>query len=240
MKERRSRAAATAAAFTGIMLLSACQQFFTTTLAAPLARASYTIPADLSVADASALLEEALASGDAEMAAALVTPLLAAAAAAAEADPASAAYQEAAAALLDASILASGVGPAMTTLATGLLGGDVSTVTEEQAAAMLSAFDGVSLDDTAESALLLLAAYPPADISSEDAYAAGLALLADSYSDAGGSLSNPASLSAEDLTALESDPSYLVGLSLLMLGASIDAASGTPSVLGGLLDGFSL
>jgi len=238
MHPTRTRAAALAACLASLALASSCQQFFTTSLAPFLARVSYTIPADLPVEDAIRLLEQAMDQGDSSAAAALVTPLLAAATAAAEADPESAAYHQAASALLDAAVLSSGVSSAMTTLASGYLALGDEEPTGEQLATMMAAFSSVSLDDTAEDALLLLAAYPPSDMSSEEAYAAGLALMADGLSDAGSSLADMESLTEEQLAALEEDPSFAAAMMFLLYGAAIDEANGETSLVGGLLGGM--
>lgn len=234
----RTRAAALAACLASLTLATSCQQFFTSSLATYLARDSYTIPADLPVDEAIELLDQAMAQGDSAMAAALVTPLLAAATAAAEADPESAAYQEAASALLDAAVLSSGVGSAMTTLASGYMALGDEEPTEEELSAMMDSFSSVTLDDDAENALMLLAAYPPDDMSSEDAYAAGLALMADSLSDSGSSLDDMENMTEDQLADLEDDPAFLVGMMFLAYGAAIDEESGESSAIGDLLGGL--
>lgn len=220
----------------GACVLSSCQQFFTTSLAPMLARDSYTIPADMSVDDATALLADALANGDAEMAAALVTPLLAAATTAA-ADPTSAAYQEAANALLDAAVLSSGVGSVMTEVATTLATADLESMTEEDLAETMDLISSITLDDNAEAALILIAQNPPDDMTADDAYAAALALASNAFVDAGVSFDDIGSLSAEEEAALAADPAVDAAIALL------DQASllgGDESLFGSLLSGVDL
>ncbi len=205
MKRTSIVAAASAAAF--LLLSLSCQQFFTTTLAGPLARSSYTVSATMPVDQATALLEGA----SPELAAALVTPLLAAAKAA---DPASPAYQAAASALLDAAVTASGVGSALAPALEALTGGgsgDSST--------LLAGFDTVTIDDSAEEALILLSKNPPADMEDEEAIAAAAALIADACSDEGTTLTalleNPALVTPE----LKADESVVAAIAFLKLVA---------------------
>jgi len=219
---------------TGLAVLSSCQQFFTTSLAASLARDSYTIPADMSVADASALLDQALLNGDAEMAAQLVTPLLAALGAA---EVGSDAYNEAAAALLDAVVLSSGVGAAMTEVATSLASADLANLTEDDLSGAMATISTITLTDDAEAALLLLAANPPADMSADDAYSAAIALAADSFTDAELDINSIDTLTEEEITELSEDDSMEAALDLLGQAQEI---GGDESLFGDLLSGVDL
>jgi len=153
-----------------LVSLSSCQQFFTASLATFLARDSYTIPADLPVGDAIDLLDSAKASGDEQLAAALVTPLYNAAVAA---TPGSAAYDVAAGALLDAAVLASGVNTAMVSVMNAYVDGaaDLANIA-------VGAVASISLSAEAAAGLRMIATDNPADLSVEDAYAAAVALLA--------------------------------------------------------------
>jgi len=203
MNRQKKQAVALATALTGIFLFSTCQQFFTTSLASALARDAYTIPANISVADATTLLAAAIAEGDAIMAAALVSPLLTAATAAV-ADPTSDAYQAAATALLNAAVLSSGVGPAIADITTDFLaGGEDILATAIEAASTIS----LSADAAAGLRLISSAETIPDDLSVEDAYAAALALLVF------GSAENDVQISATELpteaqiTLLDNDPS---------------------------------
>lgn len=223
-----------AVSLAGIATLSSCQQFFTTSLASSLARDSYTIPANMTVADASALLDEALLNGDAEMAAQLVTPLLAALEAA---TPGTEEYNEAAAALLDAVVLSSGVGAAMTNMATTLASADLDNLTEEDLAGAMASLSTIALSNDAEAALLLLAANPPADMSADDAYSAAIALAADSFTDAGLSIDTIDTLSEDQITEFSEDASMAAAVDLI--GQAQDLG-GDESLFGDLLSGVDL
>ncbi len=223
-----------AVSLAGIATLSSCQQFFTTSLAASLARDSYSIPADMSVADASALLDEALLNGDAEMAAQLVPLLLAALEAA---TPGTEEYNEAAAALLDAVVLSSGVGAAMTNMATTLASADLDNLTEEDLAGAMASLSTIALSNDAEAALLLLAANPPADMSADDAYSAAIALAADSFTDAGLSIDTIDTLSEDQITEFSEDASMAAAVDLI--GQAQDLG-GDESLFGDLLSGVDL
>ncbi len=229
-------------AFLAIASLSTCQQFSTSSLATVLARDSYPIPADMSVADASALLDEAMLNGDADMAAALVTPLYAAASAA---TPGTAAYDEAASALASAVILSSGVAPAATEIGLAFASFDTSDPlfpTEEQLAEALAPIETITLTDEEADALMMIAADPPADLSAADAYVAALALVSDEFTDAGIVLSDLTSL--DELLDDTSPPAGVdaatitAALSLLSYAQDLETAEGTSSMLGDLLSGF--
>lgn len=232
MRNILRRAGAPAAC--ALCLLVSCQQFFTTSLAATLARDSYAIPADMSVEDATALLDEAIANGDVEMAAALVTPLLAALEAA---TPGSDAYEAAATALLDAAVLSSGVGPALNEALSVIPLDDLSGITEEAMSDMVTALSTIALDDSAEDALVLLAADPPESLEADQAYAAAIALAMDAFGDAGLDPADMGSLSAEQEAALSADPGMAAAIDLLDLAATL---GGGESIVGGLLSGIDL
>lgn len=230
----RNRLYGGAAAIMAVAVLASCQQFFTTSLASTLARDSYTIPADLSVADSAALLAEATANGDVELASALVTPLLAALEAA---EPGTDAYEAAASALLDASVLSSGVGPALNNALAAIPLDDLGGITEEDMENVVAALSTIALTDTAEEALVLLAANPPADMGADEAYAAAVALAMDAFGDAGLAFSDLGSITAEDEAALSADPGMAAALDLLDLASTL---GGDGSVVGGLLSGIDL
>ncbi len=169
----------------------------------------------MSVADASALLDQALLNGDAEMAAQLVTPLLAALGAA---EVGSDAYNEAAAALLDAVVLSSGVGAAMTEVATSLASADLANLTEDDLSGAM-------------------ATNPPADMSADDAYSAAIALAADSFTDAELDINSIDTLTEEEITELSEDDSMEAALDLLGQAQEI---GGDESLFGDLLSGVDL
>jgi hypothetical protein len=192
-------------AFAVMVSLSSCQEFFTSSLATGLRRPSYNIPADMSVADASALLDEAMLNGDADMAAALVTPLYAAALAAM-----GAAYEEAANALLDAAVLSSGVNAALTDVMNEVIAG----ATDIEAVA-IAAIAAVSLSDEAAEGLILIADFPPADLSVEDAYAAAAALLAYGAEANSVDITDWENITPAETAALDADPAVSAAIELL-------------------------
>jgi hypothetical protein len=220
-------------AFLVVVSLSSCQEFFTTSFATALARDSYPIPADMSVADASALLDQAMLNGDANMAAALVTPLYAAASAA---TPGTAAYDEAASALASAVILSSGVAPAATSIGLAFASIDLSSPTPAQIAEALAPIETVSLTDDETAALIMIAANPPAGLSADDAYVAALALASDAFTDAGVSISSLASF--DELLDVGSLP---IGVDANAINAALALLTyaqglGTSSLLGDILN----
>jgi hypothetical protein len=218
MNRQHNRAVALATVLAAIFLFSTCQQFFTTSLAKPLARDSYTIPADISVADAISLLDAAIAEGDATMAAALVPSLYAAAA---DAPAESAAYNEAANALVAAVVLSSGVGPAITSMATLFISTE-DVETDAFIDSALEAISTVSLSDGERAALLLIAGNPPAEMSSADAYSVALALVADAFSVAETDMANFEDLGDAEVDALAATPSMMAALDLLDYASTMD------------------
>jgi hypothetical protein len=231
-----------AMAFVVMVSLSSCQEFFTSSFATVLARDSYPIPADMSVEDASALLDEAMLNGDADMAAALVTPLYAAASAE---TPGTAAYDEAALALTSAVILSSGVAPAATEIGLAFASFDMSDPlfpTAEQIDEALAPIEAISMTDEESDALMMVAADPPTGLSAADAYVAALALVSDEFTDAG--------IVIADLTSLDElldeatppagvNPAVITAaLSLLEYAQDLETLEGTSSLLGDILAGF--
>ncbi len=231
---RAVRLLSTISVLTGLLALSSCQQFFTTSLAVGLARDSYTIPANMTVSDASALLDAAILNGDVEMAAQLVTPLLTALEGLTSG---TAEYNEAAAALLDAVVLSSGVGAAMTNVATTLASADLDNLTEEDLAGAMASLSTIALSDDAEAALLLLATNPPADMSADDAYSAAISLAADSFTDAELNIDSVDTLTPEQITELSEDDSMAAAVDLI--GQAQDLG-GDESLFGDLLSGVDL
>lgn len=237
MTRLRLRAAAAAAALSSVFLLASCQQFFTTSIATALARDSYDL-SGMSVADAVGMLDSALAEGDAQVAAALVSPLFLAAEAAA---PGTAAYDEAAGALVSAVVLSSGVGTAITTAVSELLPSFVEggpDIDGSLIAEALDAFSAVSLTATERDALLMVAADPPEGMSANDAYSSAVALVADAFVDAGVEF---AELEAFDLGSLPADVdtgSVDAALALLTYAQGLPVEEGSNGLFAGLISGF--
>lgn len=223
-----------------LVSLSSCQQFFTASLATFLARDSYTIPADLPVGDAIDLLDSAKASGDENLAAALVTPLYNVASAA---TPGTAAYDEAATALTQAVLLSSGVGTAIGDVVSDLGTADFGSITAAQIDTALASVAAISLTPAETTALLMIAADPPASMSTDDAYIAALSIAVDAFGDAGVALSSLTDFS--DLLDTGALPPGVDSVSinaakaLLTYAQTLDAADGTDSLLGQMLSGVN-
>ncbi len=220
----------------GTVLLTSCQQFFTTSIASSLARTSYNIPADMPVDDAMALLDTALAQGDSALAAALVTPLLAAAKAASD-DPTSDAYNEAASALASAVVLSSGVGSTMTNLASLFLAGDQSTDDEELMTSILDTISTITLTAPEIEALVMISEHPPVGLSADDAYAAAVALVSNAFATNSSDLADMDSLTPEQIDEISADPSMVAALALIEYAQSQGSGG---SLIGGILGDFDL
>lgn len=223
-----------------LVSLSSCQQFFTASLAGYLARESYSIPDNLPVGDAIDLLDTAKASGDEQLAAALVTPLYNAASAA---TPGTAAYDEAATALTQAILLSSGVGTAIGDIVTDLGTADFGSITSDQITAALNSVATISLTTAETNAFLMIVADPPASMSSDDAYVAALSIAVDAFGDAGvalGSLTDFADLiDTGSLPVGVDSVSINAAIDLLTYAQALDAVDGTDSLLGQMLSGVS-
>jgi len=224
MRHKGLVAAASAAALFFLAFSFSCQQFFTTTLAAPLARTGYVIPSTITAEEAAAMLPGA----SPELAAALVTPLLAAAKAA---EPGTDAYNKAATVLLEAAVTSSGVGGALAAALSALPSGEEGESNVDLSAA-LAGFDAVSLTTDAKEALKLLADHPPADMSADTAIAAAAALIADACNDAGTTLSALTGGSTEALPEGIDQESLEAAVKLLTKAAEIDPSNPLAGLLG--------
>lgn len=174
---KRATIRTAAAVLCGLFSVSSCQQFFTSSLAKALARDSYNL-GSLSVDSALAVLDEALASGDARMAAALVAPLLSAVK---DAPPGSEAYNTAASALVSSVELASEVGALMSGALTTLAeagGGNLDSSLD--LSAIIESVAAIELTPAEEEALILVSANIPDNLSAADSLAAALALVGNS------------------------------------------------------------
>jgi hypothetical protein len=222
-----------AAALMALALLSlassSCQRIFTSSLAPFLARDGYTIPSNLSVADAAELLS--LYPGDPEIASALVTPLYNAASAA---TPGTAAYDEAAMLLAQAVTDASGIGPAITTLA---VFSTITGPTAEEIAEATNAVLAVSLNAAEISALALIEADPPSNYTPAMAYTAAAALAAQALSDIG--VTDINSLTGPQEIALAGNLEYQLALDFVTLAGSLGSTSGLDYELGQFLVNLS-
>jgi len=219
-----------AAALTALALLSfasySCQRIFTTSLAPFLARDGYTIPSNLSVADAAYLLSQS--QGDPALAAALVTPLYNAASAA---TPGTAAYNEAAMLLAQAVTESSGIGPAITTLAVFSM---ITSPTAQEIADATNAILAVSLNALEISALALIEANPPSDYTPAMAYTAAAALVAQALSTVG--VTDINGLTGPQEIALAGNLDYLLAIDFITLAGSLGGDGGLGDQLGQFLD----
>jgi len=238
MKNQRLRAVAVAAALSSVFLLTTCQQFFTTSLASVLARDSYDL-SGISVGSAVDMLATALSDGDAEMAAALVAPLLAAMTDATTA----AAYEEAANALVSAVVLSSGVGPAITAAISGILPSfeeGSEGPTPEQMAEALGSLATISLSPTEHEGLLLIAGNPPEGMSANDAYSAAVALVADAFVSAEVELSEIGSFDTENLPEGVDQDSIDAALLLMTYAQDLPVEEGSDSLFADLISSFGM
>ncbi len=225
-----------AAALIALALLSlassSCQRIFTTSLAPFLARDGYTIPSDLSVADAAYLLSQS--QGDPDLAAALVTPLYNAASAA---TPGTAAYDEAATLLAQAVIQASdinnGIGIVLNTIPL-----DGST-TQAELDAAFGAFSGVDIssEELTSLELIMTNSSPSGSLSAAEAYTIAAALIASAANDAG--VSDPTAITGPQQALLDADPAYSLAFDFLTLAGAIETATSSETMLGQLIGQFS-
>ncbi len=237
MNRQRNRAVAVTTALISVFLLSTCQQFFTTSLAEVLARDSYTIPADISVADAVSLLDAAIAEGDATMAAALVPGLYAAAGAA---SAGSAEYNEAANALASAVVMSSGVGPVVATVATLFLSADPDADPELFIAEAIASVSTVALNDAEMDALLMIADNPPEGLSADDAYTAAFALVADAFVDAEVNLADLAEFDLDAPPAGVNQDSIDAALELLSYADGLPVDEGSSNIFADIFSSMGL
>ena len=211
MNERKILTSTVAMAIAGLALLSSCQQFFTTSLAAPLARDSYTIPSDISVEDAA----ELLASGDADVAAALVAPLFAA---------------------------EMSEGMVYESLAKDLGTEGLGTLTQPQIDAALAALMAISLTPAESAALLLVSddLAAPEGSAPDELYIAAFALAVDAFNDGGASEAELDTwLGGGALPGTVDVDSVNAAMALLDLAQAADLAGGSTSIFGQLLSGLS-
>lgn len=236
---KATRIVATLMAVALVLPLSSCQQFFTASLAGYLARDSYSIPANLPVSDAMALLDTAKSSGDAQMAAALVTPLYNAASAA---TPGTTAYDEAATALVSAVVMSSCASPALFSIVSDLGIENLGAISGAQIDTALSALMTITLTPAESNALVLISddVSPPTGSEPDELYIGAFALVVDAFNDAGATESDlntwlgGGALPGTVDTALVGNAT-----DLLHLAQDADAATGSTSIFGQLLSALS-
>ncbi|MFH2113475.1 MAG: hypothetical protein ABIJ86_03070 [Spirochaetota bacterium] len=149
-----------------LALLVSCQQLFTTSLGTVLARDSYPDLSDASLEDALSYLADA--QGDQDLATALVSPLYTAAF---EAVPGSATYDSAATALVEAVVISTGIGQAMTD--------GLETYLEDgvDALDMDALLEAITVSTSSVTSLQMIAASPPESMTATQAYTAAATLL---------------------------------------------------------------
>jgi hypothetical protein len=101
--------------------------------------------------------------------------------------------------------------------------------------AAMSSLSTVSLTDAEESALLMLASAPPADMSADEAYTAAFALMIDAYADAGAVFSPSEPPTAEQQAVIDADLSMLTAMALLFQAQAL-VNPDEPSMIGSLFD----
>lgn len=234
MNARPSRIAAGAAVLLGLLSLASCQQFFTSSLAKALSRSSYDIPSDISVDDA----VELLAGGDADVAGALVAPLSAAVSAA---TPGTAAYDEAASALVTAVVLSSDASPAIFSVVEDLGTEGLETLTQDQIDAALASLMTISLTPAEAAAMILISddASAPEGLAPDQLYVAAFALAVDAFNDAGATQAQLDTwLGGGALPGGVVAGTVDGAMDLLLLAQAAETASGTTSIFGQLLSGL--
>jgi hypothetical protein len=193
-----------------LALLVSCQQLFTTSLGTALARKSYPDLSKISLNEALLYLADARA--DSTLATALVAPLHAAALGA---DPASSTYDRAATALVDAVVISSGIGTAISSGLEAYLSGDDVELDVVIGSIVVSS---ASID-----ALQLVAGSPPPSMTATQAYTAAATLMVAIIGlDDSLSLDDPA-IDYTHFQAVEPDL-YASALALFTHAQSIDTA----------------
>ncbi|GAB1432380.1 hypothetical protein MASR2M29_10050 [Spirochaetota bacterium] len=157
---------------------ASCQQFFTSSIAKPLARSNYSIPANIGADDAAALLAES--GGDPKIAAALVKPLYNAIK---NASPGTENYNTVANALLEAAVASSGINSVIAEAQSLFFSG------AEDFGSILEKLDSISLSDDAVKGLGLVAQNFPANMNPDNAIAAAAALVVVACANEGSTIS---------------------------------------------------
>ena len=227
------RALRAAAVLATVLVLASCQELFTTSLGAWASRDTLTVPADLGAADALALASEAVADGDAQLAAALLPALSNNLDAATPGTPA---YDELAAAAAETVVVASGISEAITAVIelvpVDQLGSGTATLDPATVAAIDAIMDGVVVGADAEAILASLAVDPGAASADQLVLAALALVVAD----------NPDLSLAGLLDGTETAPDLTGTLAEDLLAAAVAQASADPvdgsllALFGGLLD----
>lgn len=194
------------------LLLTGCQQLFTTSLASGLARDSYTIPANISNEDAAALL------ADPELTPAALTSLLGVLN-----DQAEAGDSGAAALAAEAAVGASGVSGTLTQSLTSY----ISTGAAPDVSSLLSILESGANAEVVEglSRLGNKDVLDAADLSSTELVVAATLLAASALDDCG--ITDPTALAAGDpaLVAYQANDSVKLAKSLIEKAASDSAAN---------------
>lgn len=201
-------------------LLAGCQQLFTTSLAKSLARDSYTISANISNADAAALL------ADPELSPAALTSLLGVLN-----DQAAAGDSGAAALAAEAAVGASGVSGTVTSAITAALNsGTVDTASLVSALVSGASSEVVTgLSGLSDPSVLAAAALSPTEL------VVAAALLAASALPPG--VTDPTTLSGAELTAYQNDANVVLAASLITTaGTNLSDSGIDPALMQQLAD----
>lgn len=207
------------------LLSFSCEAIFTTSFAGVLKRPSVALPANLSANDALVLVEEAKASGDTNLINALIPVLTDLSDAASGQERIDLIVQAG-----ELSIEASGLSQALTDVLAVFSSGSTLTQ-EEQLAAIATVLSTVELSADLIEAMSNFADIDPADAGGTNLAFAGIALIIDATN--GGNL---AALTPEELIALQTDPGFIAGQTLLASAITQMAVEGVdPGFLGSIM-----
>lgn len=209
-----------------IIFASSCQEFFTSSWAEGMARSSYKLPANLSLADAQDLLDQY--GSDPEMAKALF-PVFAKALTTLE--PNTQAYNDAASAVVNTIITSTEAGSLIVDVFNSIPEDGEFDGEEDQLLSMIGAID---LNSSEVSALSLILDNPPSNMSSENAIFLVFILASDAISDTG--LDNPSDFGDDEFAALEDNESWQMAVGFWELAE--DLSGGAPTFLGMDLSGL--
>jgi hypothetical protein len=216
-------------AMTFLALLASCQQLFTTSLGKALARDNYPDLSRISLEDALSYLADA--QGDQSLAAALVSPLYAAASAAV---PGSPTYDRAATALVEAVVLSTGIGQAITSTLETILTVEEGKTLDLDLDALLGS---ITVTSSAIVSLQMVATAPPASMTATQAYTAAATLMvAILQDDTSLSLDDPDITHEAFRTANEG--LYLAAFDLFTHAQELEAELGTTSMFSKFFEGL--
>ncbi len=215
-----------------------CQAFFSTSLAPWAARTSYALPANMTAAQASDLLQTALAQNNPELASALLPQLLLAAQSGVPGEAQDLLLND----LYSATLLSSGIGTSISSLlptvitaldpATVSGGGTSSDILMTALTSFQDSLSTVTLSTDELAALALYASDPPADADANTMImtAAAVLIISADAADVDISADGLAAMTPEQITALVDVPGVDLALALALQAQAISDASGVPPI----------